>query len=147
KEVFPPRVAAADLRELEDIAPGELRLNLYSTPTSAPDERRLKLYSSGRLSLSALLPVFTHLGTEVISERPYMLERVDGELFHIYDFALRPCGHAGWGAGDEDTRERFQEAFAAAWEGRTEPDELEGLVLGAGLTSRRIVILRTMTAY
>lgn len=147
KEVFPPRVAAADLRELEDIAPGELRLNLYSTPTSPPDERRLKLYSSGRLSLSDLLPVFTHLGTEVMSERPYLLERADGELFHIYDFALRPRGHAGWGAGDEDTRERFQEAFAAAWEGRTEPDELEGLVLGAGLTSRRIVILRTITAY
>lgn len=146
KEVFPPRVAAADLRELEDIGPGELRLNLYSTPTLGPDERRLKLYSSGRLSLSALLPVFTHLGTEVISERPYILERADGEVFHIYDFALRPRGHAGWGSR-EDTRELFQEAFAAAWEGRTEPDELEGLVLGAGLASRRIVILRTVTAY
>ncbi|SDB83094.1 glutamate dehydrogenase [Raineyella antarctica] len=147
KEVFPPRVGAADLRELEDIRPGELRLNLYTTPTSRPDERRLKLYSYGRLSLSALLPVFTHLGTEVISERPYVLERSDGAEFHIYDFALRPQGSAGWGAGDSDTRARFQEAFAAAWEGRTEPDELEGLVLAAGLTSRQVVILRTVTGY
>lgn len=146
KEVFPPRVAAADLRELEDIAPGELRLNLYSTPTSRPDERRLKLYSSGRLSLTALLPVFTHLGTEVISERPYVLERADGAAFHIYDFALRPTGNVRWGSG-EDARDRFQEAFAAAWEGRTEPDELEGLVLGAGLRSRQVVVLRAITAY
>ena len=146
KEVFPPRVAAADLRELEGIAPGELRLNLYTTPTSRPDERRLKLYSAERLSLSALLPVFTHLGTEVINERPYGLERADGAEFYIYDFALRPVVRPGWGTGD-GTRERFQEAFAAAWEGRTEPDELEGLVLGAGLTSRQIVILRTVTFY
>lgn len=145
KEVFPPRVGAADLRELEGIGADELRLNLYRTPTSPADERRLKVYSRGWLSLSGILPVFSHLGTEVTSERPYVLERSDGTLFHIYDFGLRPLGAATW-AG-EDTRERFQDAFAAAWEGRTEPDELDGLVLLAGLTSRQIVILRAVTGY
>lgn len=148
KEVFPPRVAAADLRELEGIGETELRLNLYTTATSHPDERRMKLYSRGGLSLSALLPVFTHLGTEVTSERPYLVERSDGTVFHLYDFGLRPLGAAGWGRDRTgSTRARFQEAFAEAWEGRTEPDELEGLVLGAGLTSRQVVILRAVTAY
>lgn len=145
KEVFPPRVGAADLRELEGIGADELRLNLYRTPTSPAQERRLKIYSRGGLSLSAILPVFTHLGTEVTSERPYVLERSDGVLFHVYDFGLRPLGAATWEG--EDTRARFQEAFAAAWEGRTEPDELEGLVLLAGLTSREVVVLRAVTAY
>ncbi|QGF24638.1 NAD-glutamate dehydrogenase [Raineyella fluvialis] len=145
KEVFPPRVGAADLRELEGIGADELRLNLYRTPTSPESERRLKVYSRGPLSLSAVLPIFTHLGTEVTGERPYVLERSDGVIFHVYDFGLRPLGAATWQG--EDTRARFQEAFAAAWEGRTEADELDGLVLLAGLTSRQVVILRAVTAY
>ena len=51
---------------------GELRHAPLPGAGAAPtDERRFKLYRDGEpLSLSAVLPVFSHLGVEVVDERP-----------------------------------------------------------------------------
>ena len=65
-----------------------IRLNLYQEPGSAADERRFKLYRRGPLSLTAVLPLFTHLGVEVVDERPYEIRRSDGLSVYIYDFGL-----------------------------------------------------------
>ncbi|MCZ9343572.1 NAD-glutamate dehydrogenase, partial [Streptomyces sp. TRM76130] len=47
----------------------------------------------------------------------------------------------------DDTRERFQDAFAAAWNGKAENDGFNALVLGAGLTWRQAMVLRAYAKY
>jgi glutamate dehydrogenase len=149
KEDFSARVAMADLRHIEALEGEEaIRLNLYHEPGTSSAERRFKLYRRGPLSLTSVLPLFSHFGLEVADERPYQIHRSDGVGVHVYDFGLRGAGPQTWvGSGRGGLRELFQDAFAAVWEGRAESDGFNALVLGGELTWRQVVILRAVAKY
>lgn len=147
-----PRAAVADLQHLEQLKQGheDFALSLYEPVGAAPGERRFKIYRSGaQVSLSAVLPVLQRLGVEVTDERPYELRCTDRTNAWIYDFGLRlPKSQNGNGdyLGD-DGRERFQEAFSAAWTGEAEVDGFNSLVLRAGLNWRQAMVLRAYAKY
>jgi glutamate dehydrogenase len=149
KEDFTPRVGVVDLRQFELLDSDDVtRVNLYHEPASPPAERRFKLYRRGRLSLTAILPLFTHFGVEVVDEHPYQIDRADGVAVHVYDFGLKASGHEAWvGSRREGLRELFQNAFSAVWDGRAESDGFNALVLGGELTWRQVVILRAVAKY
>lgn len=149
-----PRAAVADLCNLERLSEEEgndFALSLYEPVGAAPDERRFKIYRKGEsVSLSAVLPVLSRLGVEVVDERPYELRCSDRSVAWIYDFGLRIPKSLAGGNGDylgDDGRERFQEAFAATWTGQAENDGFNALVLGAGLTWRQAMVLRAYAKY
>ena len=75
KEEFSARVAVVDLDHLDSVPGDGLGLNLYHSLGAPGDERRMKVYTEQELSLSRLLPIFTHLGVEVTDERPYTVDR------------------------------------------------------------------------
>ncbi|MFE7187550.1 NAD-glutamate dehydrogenase [Streptomyces erythrochromogenes] len=141
-----PRAAVADLVHLERLRGSDknFALSLYEPVGAGPGERRFKIYRAGeQVSLSAVLPVLQRLGVEVTDERPYELRCADRTNAWIYDFGLRLS------AGDlgDDARERFQDAFAAVWNGQAENDNFNTLVLSAGLTWRQAVVLRAYAKY
>lgn len=146
-----PRAAVADLVHLEQLTEEQtFELSLYEPVGAAPDERRFKIYRKGApVSLSAVLPVLSRLGVEVVDERPYELRCSDRTTAWIYDFGLRmPKSQNGTGdhLGD-DARERFQEAFAATWTGQAENDGFNALVLSAGIDWRQAMVLRAYAKY
>ncbi|MDU0312626.1 NAD-glutamate dehydrogenase [Phycicoccus sp. M110.8] len=150
KEDFSPRVGVADIRQMEGLADDDATgLNMYQEPGAPANERRFKLYRRSPLSLTQVLPMFTHMGVEVVDERPYEIERSDGVTLYVYDFGLRVRNDKVWtGEGGRDRlRELFQDAVGAVWQGRAESDGFNALVLGAGLTWRQVVILRTVAKY
>ena len=149
KEDFTPRVGVADIRHMEVLDTEEATgLNMYQEPGAPPHERRFKLYRRGPLSLTQVLPMFTHLGVEVVDERPYEISRSDGVTVHVYDFGLRVRNAKVWtGESRDRMRELFQDAVAAVWKGQAESDGFNALVLGAGLTWRQVVIIRTVAKY
>ncbi|MER6092717.1 NAD-glutamate dehydrogenase [Streptomyces bluensis] len=156
-----PRAAVADLVHLEKLGASEkdgkegkggkdFALSLYEPVGAGPGERRFKIYRRGEsVSLSAVLPVLSRLGVEVVDERPYEMRCADRTTAWIYDFGLR-LPKALSGPGDylgDDGRERFQEAFAATWTGQAENDGFNALVLSAGLTWREAMMLRAYAKY
>jgi len=78
----------------------------------------------------------------------------DAQPFWIYDFGLRrrPM-RDGQAAGDIDlisnqrVREQIESALAALWDGRTEDDGFNALVLDAQLTWRQVAVLRAYAKY
>jgi len=150
KEDFTPRVALADVRRIEALDSDDaVEFSMYAEPAGPRDERRFKLYTRSPLSLTRVLPVFTHMGVEVTDERPYGLRRADGVNVHVYDFGLKASSAALWGEGAErePCRQRFQEAFGATWAGRAESDGFNALVLQAGLDWREVLVLRALAKY
>ncbi|MET9143367.1 NAD-glutamate dehydrogenase [Streptomyces sp. NPDC004042] len=146
-----PRAAVADLVNLEQLDDAKtFALSLYEPVGAAPEERRFKIYQKGgSVSLSQVLPVLSRLGVEVTDERPYELRCADRTTAWIYDFGLR-MPKAPAGGGDylaDDARERFQDAFAAAWTGKAENDGFNALVLSAGLGWRQAMVLRAYAKY
>ncbi|QWZ10589.1 NAD-glutamate dehydrogenase [Nocardioides panacis] len=143
KEDYPPRTGAVDLGRLEGIpGDGGLDLSFYQLPEAGPEEARLKIYRTGSpMSLSEVLPTLSSMGVEVIDERPYGLDGLDRES-HIYDFGLR--FHR---ALPVESRELFQDAVTAVWEGDNEVDGFNALVLAVGLTWRQATVLRAYAKY
>ncbi|WP_370935425.1 NAD-glutamate dehydrogenase [Amycolatopsis sp. cg13] len=152
KEDFTAEDALADLSKLDTLADeGDLALSFYLPADAEPGERRFKLYLRGEgVTLSKVLPVLQAMGVEVVDERPYELFREDGGASWIYDFGLR-VDKKGLENADEtaahELRERFQDAFHAAWQGEAEVDGLNALVLRAGLTWRQAAVLRAYSRY
>ncbi|MEZ0094337.1 NAD-glutamate dehydrogenase [Streptacidiphilus sp. EB129] len=145
---FTAATAVADLRRLESLTgPTDFRLNLYQPVDADDDHRRFKIYwVGGSVSLSDVLPVLQRLGVEVLDEHPYELRRSDGTVAWVYDFGLRLRPEVA-SQLNEDGRDRFQEAFAAAWTGKAENDGFNSLILRAGLTWRQAVVLRAYAKY
>ncbi|ADB30777.1 NAD-glutamate dehydrogenase [Kribbella flavida DSM 17836] len=146
KEDFDARVAVKDVMILDRLpAEDGLAMSLY-TPIDEewPGERRFKVYRTGSaLSLSQVLPHLTHMGVEVIDERPYEIRRPDVTAY-IYDFGLRAPADQ---EEREDLRTLFSDTFRAVWEGRAESDRLNALVLRGNLSWRQVSILRAYQRY
>jgi glutamate dehydrogenase len=142
KEDFLPRVAATDVRRMEEVEPGSIGLSLYSPVGAGEHDARFKVFrADSPLSLSDVLPILSAMGVEVVDERPYHLDRPAGPAW-IYDFGLRRRG-----AIPEGVRRNFQDAFLAVWNGQAESDGFSALVLEAGLPWRRIAVLRAYAKY
>ncbi|MEO8830054.1 NAD-glutamate dehydrogenase [Lapillicoccus sp.] len=150
KEDVTPGLAVTDIRRIEMLdSEGAVQLGLHQGSQEPGNERRLTLYRRRPLTLTQILPLFTHLGVEVVDERPYEVVRSDGVRVFIYDFGLRTRTSQDWGAGDDrDARKLlFQNAVRAVWTGVAESDGFNALVLQAGLTWRQVVVLRMVAKY
>ena len=109
-----------------------------------PERWTLVVYRSGSpITLSDVLPQLQHLGLEVVDEHPYEFTGSSSAgSFWIYEFGLRPAAAAVPG-----TREIFEEALTALWNGQTEDDGFNALVLTAGLSWREVTLLRACAKY
>src|SRR5215218_9533180 len=146
KEDFDARVAVNDVNVLESLpAENGLAMSLYSPIDEEWEgERRFKVYRTGTaLSLSQVLPHLTHMGVEVIDERPYEI-RCEDSTMYIYDFGLKAPKHV---EEREELRTLFSDTFQAVWEGRAESDNLNALVLRGNLSWRQVSILRAYQRY
>ncbi|GAA4875932.1 NAD-glutamate dehydrogenase [Saccharopolyspora cebuensis] len=152
KEDFTAAEGLIDLRRLQSLTgPRDVRMSFYTPRDPDPGERRFKIYvAGGRVTLSRVLPVLQSMGVEVVDERPYEIEPAEGERCWLYDFGLRlePGLLDSEGVERLDTlRQRFEDAFRAAWLGEAEVDRFNALVLRAGLTWRQASVLRAYAKY
>ena len=149
KELFGAATALADISRLEQtIASGELGMNLYRSPGAADNQVRFMIYNPHRpVPLSDVLPMLEHMGLKVVDEVPHAIRpRAEGfDLVMIHDFGLETRDGSTVDPGS--VRQAFQDAFIRVWRGEMESDGFNGLVLGAGLTWRQVVILRTYCKY
>ncbi|MEE8333828.1 MAG: NAD-glutamate dehydrogenase domain-containing protein, partial [Alphaproteobacteria bacterium] len=135
--------AVTDIAYVEAVLiSGVLGYRLYRRDGAAPNQLRFKLYGPGdRLPLSDVLPMLENMGLKVMDEIPHrvMPESADFAVW-IHDFGL--VIQSGATVDIKTSRPLFEEAFARVWHGEAENDGFNKLVLGAGLSARKIVMLR-----
>ena len=143
KEDFSARTAAVDLGRLEGISGEEgLDHSLYEDVDAGRGEARLKVYRIGPpLSLSQILPMPQLDGRRGRRRAALRARRAGARPPHL---RVRP---ALPGRCPSDARELFQDAVRAVWDGYTEIDGFNALVLGAGLTWRQATVLRAYAKY
>ncbi len=153
REDYAARTAVRDIELMEHaLAGGGLSMNLYRPIEAAPDAFRFKVYRAGQpIALSHSLPMLEHLGVRVDEERPYLIEPDAGEPVWIHDFGLEIANGTDGAEGADVDIERikalFEDAFARAWAGEIENDNLNRLVLRAELAARDVTILRAYAKY
>jgi glutamate dehydrogenase len=148
EEDVAPADALVDIDDLEQLraAPDARRLSLHRPQQQKPARMHLKIVRLGDpVPISDLLPVLENFGLRVIAERPYELAWPEGGTAWIQDFELE---HRDGLAIDIGRIEgRFREALTMTWNGDTENDGFNRLLLGAELTAREITVLRAYCRY
>ena len=148
KEDFSAEIAVRDIRRLEQLPDVDgLAFDLYTPPPDDAAQRRLKILRTGsHISLARVLPMLSHMGMEVLDERPYELERRDGSPAWIYDFGLGLPAGVELEPGSEHAADVL-ESLRRLWRGDAEQDGFNALVLGAGLNWRQVTVLRAYAKY
>ncbi len=127
-------------------AGGALTMQLYRPLEAPAGALRFKIYRTGQpIALSRSLPMLEHLGVRVNEERPYRIEPSDAAPISMHDFGMVTAD--GGEVDLDEARGRFEDAFARIWNGDVENDDLNRLVLQAGLTWREVRILRAYARY
>ena len=146
KEDFGPARAVNDVLVIEGLAPGELSLEIYEPPNGGRRDIRLKITRIGpAMSLSRVLPMLHSMGVDVVDEYPYEIARALKEPAWILDFGMLLPEQEITGRGT--LAERFEEAFAAAWDDRCEVDGFNALIVNGGLRWRQALVIRAYSRY
>lgn len=145
---FTPRQALIDIKFIEDLLDKKniIYINFYQQQGESPTCFRLKVYQNDNIMpLSDALPIIENLGLRAISERPYVIKFSDDNVVWINEFSMQYQGETAINV--DEIKELFQNAFTKVWFGDAENDGFNQLVLGAGLNSRQVVILRMYAKY
>ncbi|SDG94728.1 glutamate dehydrogenase [Vibrio xiamenensis] len=149
KEDVMPGSAVDDIVRLEALSDdNKLGMLFYRPQELGRDSKavRFKLYHRDEpIHLSDVMPMLENLGLRVIGESPYEVHKANGQVYWILDFSMLHKSDKSVDLGE--ARDRFQQAFAAIWQGELESDGFNRLVLGASLTGREISILRAYARY
>jgi len=125
-------------------------LDLYCPNDKEPKRLCLKMYHlDNQIALSDVMPILENMGLRVISEIPYEVKPADidkDSSLWIHDFLLELPETEGSVAVDA-VKENFELALEKAWCKEVEDDELNQLVLGAGVDWRETTILRAYVRY
>lgn len=147
RESYLPRTAIYDIEHIEALtSENSLGMSFYRPLDEPPGTLRFKLFLPAEpISLSEVLPILENMGLTVMGERPHQLTFKDETSVWINDFGMM---HAQSKELDvEVIKDIFQEAFRQTWYGLVENDGFNRLVLGAGLSSAEVNILRAYSKY
>ncbi|MGK0171513.1 MAG: glutamate dehydrogenase [Gammaproteobacteria bacterium] len=145
-----PEEALDDIVQLEAAAhAGRLTTRLQGSPTESDvsgQDLNLKLFHVGTaLPLSTVVPMLENLGVLVWSESSYEVSPQSGPTLWLHDFVLRTPDGVEIDLPELDAR--FRDAVHGVWNETLENDELNQLVLRAGLSPQQVVVVRTYTKY
>ncbi|MFT6635445.1 NAD-glutamate dehydrogenase [uncultured Alcanivorax sp.] len=140
--------AAADLQYLTQLSAAQpvLPSLAITDADGAACPTSLRLYSlNNPIGLSDVLPALENFGLRVVRQNPTRVTPRDGDPRWIQVFDVQVHGECSLGPAQQ--KRYFEDAFLQCWNGHTENDGLNRLVLLAGLNARQVVCLRTLTKY
>lgn len=144
-----PSAALVDIQRVEMLSREKALDILFYRPQEEIAQSnivKLKLYHKNEpIHLSDVLPILENFGLRVVDESPYKVSNDKGEISWIMDFTMiyKTSGNFDM----EKSQELFQKAFTATWGGNLEDDGFNRLILGAGITGRRVTIVRAYAKY
>ncbi len=123
-----------------------LALDMIRPMHARPTEVHFKLFHGGAPApLSDVLPMLEAMGLRILTETPNRIAPAKGAPVYLHYFEAEIAG--GQTLDLRALRPAFLEGFSAAWHGETESDELNALLLTAGLNWRQVALLRAFSRY
>ncbi len=152
--------ALADLNIIEGMAAaasasaaGALHIRAYRRPNDTTTQFRFKLYRAGEAApLADVMPILEHMGLKAAAEDGFPVARrlSDGDqtvpaVVWVHDFLLND--ERGERLTFEEVRKPFEDTVLAVWNGLTENDGFNRLVLELGAGWRDVALLRAFARY
>ena len=155
REAFSPAIGLKDIDYINDLShkPSDqdsVGINFHPLDrhhsAANPTQIGLKIYHPGSIvPLSRRVPMLENLGFWVLGEHTYIVSPASGEEVYIHDMVLEHSD--GLTIDLVKDRHRLTECAFAVWDGRTENDSFNALVLKAGAEWRDCFVIRAYAQY
>lgn len=141
-----PAVAALDIECIESLSEtNPIAIKIYQSTDTSDYPLHLRLYQwQNPTPLSDILPVLENLDLRTYDEHPYKIKLTNNTTVWIRDFSV------SYGHGELDinaVKDIFEDAVTQVYFLNLENDGFNKLILGAKLSWREVVILRTYAKY
>ena len=142
-----PRVAVGDIRQIRSLSPqSQLGMSFYRSIKDASGALHFRLVREGEpLILSDVIPILEQFGLRVAKESAYNITSRSNVVYGVQEFVVQ-YGVLSDIRLDRVT-ENFKEAFRRIWDGDSESDAFNKLLLGAQLDWRQVAVLRAYARY
>ena len=139
--------AVIDAGIMEGVGPDHpIAVHVHRRDGDAPMTIRLKLYRwTDAAALSNVLPILDNMGLKALVEEGFPIRRAgaDPDLVWAHEFTLNPAEGVVFAAADSV----FEQAFMAVWNGQTEDDGFNRLVVQLGVPWREAALMRALCRY
>ncbi|HEY3812159.1 MAG TPA: NAD-glutamate dehydrogenase [Caulobacteraceae bacterium] len=147
RDRYAVKEALVDLKQIARLGDRDISVRAYRTAEDTPLQFRFKLYRRGKsAALADVLPVLDYMGLKALEEFSYAVTPTgDAGGVHIHEFLLEdPRGEHLTFA---DVKDPFEKAFVAVWDGHTESDGFNRLVIELGIHWREAALVRAFARY
>lgn len=147
REVTSAEMAGYDIASVENqVRTQGLGLDLTRPLEAADDEAHFKLFHPGAPApLSDILPMLEDMGLRILTETPSLIAASDAEPVYLHYFVAKTAD--GRSVDIRKARPIFLEAFESIWRGDADSDDINRLILSAGLSWRQVTLLRAFSRY
>lgn len=147
KESYDARAAVADVLRIKQVAATKnLVVDLSPCESQGQAEFSFKIFSyDEQLHLSNVDPILENLGLNIISEKTFKLQLRGEERVWLHDFSLYRAKPLG--SFTAHSKQIFESAFLAIWQGVVDDDSFNELVTTAEIEWREAALLRAYAAY
>ena len=139
--------ALADMAVIDYLKPEEtVRVRAFRKASDTARQLRFKLYRpQAPAPLADVLPILEHMGLKAMVEEGFPVHRAGAEPVWVHEFELED--ERGEHLVFADVKPAFEEAFVAIWNGQTESDGFNRLVLELSLSWREAALIRALARY
>ncbi len=143
---YPIETAVADIGYMDQLSESKpLEVSFYFSPEKTEYPLHLRLYQWNKpAALSDILPMLENLDLRIDNETPHKLQISPKQTIWLSDFVIQ---YNKKPFDIPTISELFQDAFAQIYDGKTENDGFNKLVLAAHLSWQEIKILRAYAKY
>ncbi|MEO1059744.1 MAG: hypothetical protein AAFY28_22805, partial [Actinomycetota bacterium] len=133
----------ARLIDADAASAGAIRTSFGRHVDAADDEWRFRIFLRNHsVTIAELVPLLAHLGLAAIDEHPAVFPTSRGTVY-VYDVGVRTVVDTV----SERQHAEVQAAFVDLVNGELEADDLNRLILTAGMTRREVAVLRLYHRY
>jgi glutamate dehydrogenase len=147
---WPISMVGKDILQLEKLtADHTLEIDFYETKTNGISRLHLRLYQLNQpIPLADILPILENFDLRTLDEKPYQVRLTKSTFAWISDFNVVYVGKIALNmSAHKNTKINFQEALLHIHHCKCESDGFNKLILGAGISWREVIIIRTYAKY
>jgi glutamate dehydrogenase len=147
RETYDAAEALADVAVIDSLGPEEtVRVRAFRRPGDTAVQFRFKLYRPAEPApLSDVLPILEHMGLRALVETGHPVRAAGRTPVWVHEFDL--IDERGEHLVFDEVKAAFEAAFVAIWNGETESDGFNRLVLELSISWREAALVRALARY
>jgi glutamate dehydrogenase len=146
RDRYDPREALIDVAQFERLGTDGVSVRGFRDTGDSPLQFRFKLYRAGTpIILADVLPVLEDMGLKALEEFAFEIEPEGRPNIHVQEFLVEDP--RGADLVFKDVQQCFEQAFTAVWNGSTESDGFNRLVIELGVPWREAALVRAFARY